>query len=129
MDFDETACQCPELMIIARRVYEEIPPEDRQSIEKVCKRVVFIHDGDAEAEFFPDELEIRVFLARTKDFSPTGQRGILAHEFGHAYVYSAHGYTKADDRAEKLADMKAQEWGFVNHLNARNNESARLRRA
>ena len=126
MEFDDPHCLCPDLVDAARLVLQKIPEKDRHRIERVCNRVIFVQDGNTEAEYFPDESEMRVVVPRMRDFSAQGQRGIFAHEFGHAFDISARD-PRAGNIAEKMADANAQRWGFYAEVKARERDSARLR--
>lgn len=123
MDFDESD---EALRKIACEVFARILKDARERIESVCQRVRFVADGDYEAEFDPDKKEIRVFVSRISDFSDLGKRGILAHEFGHAYVYAQCG-GKSEPIEEKLADTVAQQWGFLPEIDRRKADTDRLR--
>ena len=123
MEFDSGD---PELQRIAREVFDRIPEDAQRRIESTCERVAFIVDGDSEAEFLPAHREIRVVVSRIDDFSEKGKAGILAHEFGHAYVYS-QGQVQPGETNEKLANMRAQSWGFLSEIDAMKADTVRLR--
>lgn len=124
MEYDNTNL---ELQRIARDVFARIPEEAQGLIESSCDRITFAVNGDCEAEFLPAEREIRVIVSRIDDFSESGKRGILAHEFGHAFV---HAQTTLQPGAahETLANMfPQQQWGFFSEIAEMKTETARLR--
>ncbi len=124
MEFDSSDA---ELQNIAREVFDRIPKEAQRRIESVCDRVTFTEDGDSEAEFLPADREISVFVSRIIDFSNSGKRGILAHEFGHAYVY-AQVRLPPGEASETTANMMAESWGFLSEMDAMKAEAMRLRK-
>lgn len=123
MEFDSAD---PDLQRTARDVFDRIPEDAQRRIESACDRITAGVDGDSEAEFLPVSREIRVVVPRINDFSEKGKRGILAHEFGHAYVYS-QGQVQPGETNEKLANMCAQSWGLLCEINAMKADTARLR--
>lgn len=127
MDFNDPDYCCPDLVRLAQNVLARIPEEVRLRIEKVCARVLFLPEGDTEAEFFPDQSEIQVFVSRVRDLPREVQRGIIVHEFGHAYDFAIRDATPGIT-AEKTADAHAQNWGFYCDIEARKRDAARLRK-
>ncbi len=123
MEFDSTE---PELQRITCDVFGRIPEAARRRIESACNRVTFTVDGYYEAEFLPADREIRVVISRINDFSEKGKRGILAHEFGHAYA-SSQGHVRPGETNERLANMSAQSWGFLSDIDAMKADTLRLR--
>lgn len=115
-----------ELQQIARDVFDRIPEKAQRIIESACDRITFTVDGDSEGEFLPADRAIRVVVSRINDFSDKGKLGILAHEFGHAYVH-AQWNLKPGKSHEKLANMCAQSWGFLNETDAMKADAVRLR--
>ena len=124
MEFDSSD---PKLQSLSREVFNRIPRNEQRRIESTCERVAFIVDGDYEAEFFDAERVIRVVVPRINDFSEKGQRGILAHEFGHAYLYAQSNLPPGENH-ETGANMCAQLWGFFGEINAMKADGARLGR-
>ena len=123
MEFDSAG---PDLQRTARDVFDRIPEDAQRRIESACDRITFTVDGDSEAEFLPADREIRVVVSRINDFSEKGKRGILAHEFGHAYAYSP-GQVQPGETNERLANMCAQSWGFLSEIDAMKAGTVRLR--
>ncbi len=115
----------PELQKIAREVFDRIREDAQRRIESACDRITFMEDGDSEAEFLPAEREISVVVSRINDFSEKGKRGILAHEFGHAYVYAQWALPPGEG-SEKLANVCAQSWGFFSEIGAMKDDTDRL---
>lgn len=126
MKFDDSGYRCQELVDIAQAVFAKIPRDAQERIKSACSCVVFLEDGDTEAEYFDDRCEIHVFARRIRDFTVKGRRGIVAHEFGHAYDVAIRG-AKPGDTAETMANIHAQDWGFVSDLRARDKDAASLR--
>jgi hypothetical protein len=107
----------PEILELAKVVYERIPTDAQRLILRACESVSVFADGDYEADFCPQEREISVYAARFLDFSNSAQAGILAHEFAHAYSI-ATGQIPPSSMAEELADVFARGWGFGAELAA-----------
>src|SRR3989304_1951616 len=123
MEFLDETGQHGALVALARWVFGRIPEADRIQIERVCERLAITPSCDAE---FFSKGEIVVFAEKVEDFTTDAQKGILAHEFGHARTYAALG-EKARIQGESLADMFAQQWGFASNVQARIAEAEKLR--
>lgn len=115
----------PALEKMASDVFAKIPKKAQEIIETTCDQVRIVEDGDCEAEFVPAKREILVFASRIKDFSKQGQQGILAHEFGHAYV-SAMSDLPPGDNNETMANVAAQYWGFYPEIKKMKADTRRL---
>ena len=123
MKFDDSEHPCPDLVNIAKDVFTAIPEPDRALIDSVCEVVVFWRGGDRDtlAAFDPKERRIQVVVPHLLDSdrgcSEAGQRGIFAHEFGHAYDYALRRISPErndKERAERSANEHLERWGFAN---------------
>ncbi len=130
-----------DLMALANEVFLRIPNRHRRCIRAACDRVEFLNDFDGcdyEAMYLwggvQDSGKIEVIVTRLRQFSPEGQRGIIAHEFGHAYdtwvLGRARKLSHAEnerDRGEDVASWYAYIWGYFEDLQAMFDDSRRLR--
>ena len=119
---------CEEMKAIFQEVYARIPPEHQEKIEQACSRVEFCTDFN-----LPDDREpahagfydggILVAVDGMTSLSPGEQRGIFAHELGHARDRLDNPITAAKARqpeekrrAEAAANGYAWRWGFEDDL-------------
>jgi hypothetical protein len=90
-------------------VFGEIP--DEPSVLG-CTSIV---TGVSVAE--PDQANGRIVFSasRLRELSESAQKGVIAHELGHAYDMASTGdYFR--DRGDQEADEYALEWGFSNEI-------------
>ena len=120
------------LKATAEDVWSKIPHEDQDRIESVCDKVVFWDGGSQIAAFSPKDRHIRVYVYDLNRFTIPAQRGILAHEFGHAFDYAQRKVlsTRRDrnkwSEFEKLADEHALRWTFARDLELREKENRQM---
>lgn len=136
LNYHDEHGDCPQLARMVKDVYAQIPSKHRDEIESVCADIYFIHTprepwigGPYEAAFSFLDRWMLIVIERMYDFSVSAQRGIIAHEFGHAYDRAVRGFdeTKAMDprerqRAEDHADAYAIAWDFTEEIRQRNQE-------
>ena len=128
--FDDAECRCPDLVKLAREVFRAIPEKDREIIRSVCDSVVFERGGCQVAAFSSEDKHIRAYVYDVVKFSDSGKRGIIAHEFGHAFDFATRRIPVRGvrDRTEfeQLADAHAARWGFAEHIRIRDLDRERI---
>ena len=113
------------LVAVASEVFQRIPEGERDQIESKCDVVVFWDGGSQVAAFSDTDRHIRVSVYDLIKFSAPGRRGVLAHEFGHAFDYADSGERiakKNKGMLERRADDHATRWGFENEVGIRDRE-------
>ncbi len=120
------------LKAIAQDVFEAIPAPAQRQIESVCECVEFmgLEERGTAAHFSAQEKYIGVNVRNTRAYSERGQRGILAHEFAHAYDYAVcrvRPTPQDKDQRNDLADRYACEWGFCAEILSMHREAKHLK--
>lgn len=120
------------ILSIIDEVWNRLPPTARDKIGEVCDVVVLHGSGIRPTASFNYKTSTISFNGQQlREHSPSGQRGVIAHEYGHAFDYADRlRQLNLDDdalredlpTAEKMANQHAAAWCFEDDVLKANEE-------